>query len=157
MTSLSPISDGQPLTYELINQIIGAVNNLSKSSSEAGTERVIEVFGPNITATNNVQIFIGEFILNFGNIKNAKESTAKATVQFGNKPFTSNPYVVMSIVDPSNDEASDISYVSLTAINITKSGFTCMARRLVAGKDAKNKDKLKVNFVAIGPLSPTAT
>lgn len=157
MTSITPISDGQPITYELINQIIGSINNLSKSTNEAGTERIIEVFGPNISATNNVQIYTGEFFINFGNIRNAKESTATAQIQFGNKPFTAIPYVIMSVVDPSNDDNSEISYVSLTAIDITRNGFTCKARRMVAGKDNKNKDKLKVNFIAIGPLSPTAS
>jgi hypothetical protein len=157
MTSITPISDGQPVTYELINQIIGSINNLSKSTSEAGTERIIEVFGPNISQTNNVQLFIGEFFINFGSIKNAKESTATAEVEFGKKPFSALPYVIMSVVDPSNETNSEISYVSLTAINITKSGYTCKARRMVSGKDNRNKDKLKVNFIAIGPLSPTAS
>lgn len=156
MTNLNPISDGQPLTYETINLMIGAINSLSPT--EAAVNQVIEVTGGNIArSTDNVQMFVGEFFLSFGNIKNNKQSNASAQVKFGNRPFTATPYVFVTAVDPSNDAMADMSFISLTLIDITKSSFTCKGRRLWAGNDAVNKDKLKVNFLAIGPVAPQTT
>lgn len=155
MTNLPPISDGQPVTYEFLNLMVGAINNLSKAANSQGEtpkNQDIEVGGVGypITAQTGVSIVVGKFSLKFGSIQNAKQSTAQTTVKFSGQ-FKSDPLVFVTPVDPSADDNADISYVSLVLAKVSKTQFTCKGRRMVAGKDATNKDTLDVNFIAIGP------
>lgn len=155
MTNIPPISDGQPVTYEFLNLMVAAVNKLAKSETEGGGQQDIEVTsgtGYTLGKATDVSIVIGQFNLRFGSIANAKQSTATSTVKFSGQ-FKSPPLVFVSAVDPSSDSAADISYISLTVTQVSGTQFTCKGRRMVAGKDAANKDNLKVNFIAIGPAS----
>jgi hypothetical protein len=154
MTNIPPISDGQPVTYEFLNLLVAAVNKLSKSETQGGGQQGIEISGKgySLSKASDVSILIGQFNLKFGSISNAKQSTSTANVQFGGQ-FKSPPLVFVSAVDPSSDSAADISYISLTVTQVSGTQFTCKGRRMVAGKDAANKDNLNVNFIAIGPAS----
>jgi hypothetical protein len=154
MTNIPPISDGQPVTYEFLNLLVAAVNKMAKSETEGGGQQDIEISGKgySLSKASDVSILIGQFNLKFGSIANAKQSTATSTVQFGGQ-FKSPPLVFVSAVDPSSDSAADISYISLTVTQVSGTQFTCKGRRMVAGKDASNKDNLNVNFIAIGPAS----
>lgn len=151
MTSIPLISDGQPVTYEFLNLLVGAVNKLSKPDTD-GSDQDITITGGtgfSLPKSSGVSVVIGTFTLNFGSIKNAKQSTAKATPKFSGE-FKDPPLVFVSAVDPSSDTNEDISYLSLTVTQTSATQFTCKARRMVAGKDSTNKDKITVNYIAIG-------
>jgi hypothetical protein len=155
MTNIPPISDGQPVTYEFLNLVVAAVNKLAKSETEGGGQQDIEISsgsGYSLSKASDVSIVIGQFNLKFGSIAKAKQSTATATVKFSGQ-FKSAPLIFVSAVDPSSDSAADVSYISLTTTQVSATQFTCRGRRMVAGKDAADKDNLKINFIAIGPAS----
>lgn len=151
MTNIPLISDGEPVTYQFLNTLVGAVNKLAKPDTD-GEIQDITITGQrySLTKSQPAAILIGTFSLNFGSIKNAKQSTAQAQVEFDKAKFKSAPLVFVSAVDPSSDDNSDISYISLTVTSISATQFKCKARRMIAGKDATNKDKIDVNFIAIG-------
>ena len=154
MTSIPLISDGQPVTYEFLNLLVGAVNKLSKPETGGEDQDITITGGTNysLPKSSGVSVVIGSFTLNFGSIQNAKQSTATATAKFSGQ-FKSAPLVFVTAVDPSSDTNSDISYISLTVTQVSAAQFTCKGRRMVAGKDATNKDKIDVNFIAIGPAT----
>lgn len=151
MTNIPPISDGQPLTYEYIQLMVDAINNLSKT--EAATNQVVEVSGGNVLpSTDNVNIVTGTFTLNFGAVTNAgKQSSARKTVTFGGK-FSKRPVLTLTPRDPSTaGENEQTSHISLVIASLSASEFTCRAKRIIGNQT--EKDEIEVQFIAIGPAS----
>ena len=151
MTNIPPISDGQPVTYEFLNLIVGAVNKLSTpETGEANQD--IEVSGSSYSLNKNdpVSIVVGRFTLEFGSLANVKTSVASKTLKFDGQ-FKSAPLVFLSAVDDTAEKLNTTSYVSLMATEVTKSNFICRGRRTLSGKEAREKDTITVNFLAIGP------
>jgi hypothetical protein len=146
-----PISDGQPITYEFLNQVVSAVNKLGKTESGESNQD-IEFRGVSyaLNKKDSVLVVMGKFSMEFGSLANVSSSTARKTIKF-NGNFKQPPLVFLSAVDESADKQADTSYVSLIATDISKSAFTCRARRTLSGKSAQKKDELVINFLAVGP------
>jgi hypothetical protein len=152
-----PISDGQPVTYEFLNQVVDAVNKLGKIDSEgSGQDITIKGSGQSVGysfgAKAAVEIIVGRFSLEFASIANVSKSTSQKTIKIGGN-FKSPPLIFLSPVDETAEKSATTSYISIVATNVSKTSFTCRARRTIAGKDAQKKDEIIVNFLAIGPTS----
>jgi hypothetical protein len=146
-----PISDGQPITYEFLNQVVSAVNKLGKTESgESNQDVEFRGVGYSLNKRDSILVVVGKFSLSFDSLSDITTSTRKKTLSF-NSNFKQPPLVFLSAVDESAEKQDDTSYVSLIATDISKSAFTCRARRTLSGKKAQSGDKLVVNFLAVGP------
>ena len=150
MSNLNTVPEGAPLTYELINQIINAINELQPA--ETGLNQVFEAFGSRLgRGTNsNVIIATGEFRLNFGEQgpNQIKGGAARANITFpSGANFREKPYVLISMEDSGSDQNS---FVVATMFDVKKSGFTVRARRLISSKKGLERDEIIGTFLAIG-------
>lgn len=150
MASIPRISDGQPVTYEFLNLLVDAVNQLSNPET-GGANQDIEVTGSSYSLNKNdpVAIVVGRFTLEFGALTGRGGSVRAKTIQFDGQ-FKNTPLVFLSAVDDTADEANTTSYISVVATKVSKTSFTCRGRRTYAGKKAMQEDNITVNFVAIG-------
>jgi hypothetical protein len=140
---INPISDGEPVTYELLNAIINQVNSIVIPTDEQA--QIIKVYGNTIGRKEDdvVKIAVG-----------SQEVNVTATgivndIRF-NFPDGSNfqaaPYVTASIIDYKN-EGQGISIGSLTITSITNQNFTA---RLKLITDLKKATTVRVNYIAVG-------
>lgn len=147
MARVNPISDGQPLTYELLNQIINAVNDIKVEQRDI-RKSIIDVIANNIKGDDDeiVKVRLGTLELEF--IKG--EAGARKSVTWGSRvTFTEKPFVAISVEDPTE---KNIVLPVPVLFNVTKEGFSVRAKRLTAGvQDGVSADTLLVHYIAIGP------
>lgn len=144
MARVDAIPDGQPLTYEIINQLISQVNKIKDVPEEE--EQLIEISTPKVNVNNKDQVAkIHASIKDFTLAKN--DSNKRVEVNFPKETFTDNPIVVASIMDM-DKSVGGISMANLTIIEVTNKGFVARVQTLKSSKDLIN---LKVSYIAIGP------
>ena len=153
MSNLNTVPEGAPLTYELINNIINAINQLQKT--DTGVNQIIEVFGARIGRKDNDQvlIFVGEFELKFGSVSTGqtKNLNARSTIKFpSNNTFTEKPYVAIAIEDPTNT-SGNMSFVVASITDLRKDGFMIRGRRLLPPSGKAESDTIRGTYIAIGP------
>jgi hypothetical protein len=152
MTNLNVVPEGSPLTYELINQMINAINDLQKG--DGGLNQIIDVYGARIGTKEDdkVLIFAGEFDLKFSAVSSgqSKSLTARQQVKFPSRNnFTKKPYVAIAIEDPSVG-SGNTSFIIATLSDVKRDGFLVRARRLLSPKGTAEADKVKGTYIAIG-------
>jgi len=146
MVRINPISDGQPVTYELFNQMIAAINNIEDQQEELQNQ-VIQVFGDNLSSQGEVvKIACGAVELSFAE----KNANASAEATFSKRvAFSKRPYIALSVKDPS---VNTITLPVPVIFEVTRTGFKVRARRLTSGvKDKDVVDKMVLNYIAVGP------
>lgn len=152
MSNLNTVPEGAPLTYELINSIINAVNQLQKT--ETANQQIINAYGARIGQldTDEVLILAGQFDLSFSKVSTGqtKNLTARQEVSFAkDNSFTKKPYVAIAIEDPTPSDGN-MSFVIASLTNVTQSGFTVRARRLMPPKGVLPSDNIVGTYIAIG-------
>lgn len=148
MARVNPISDGQPLTYELLNQIINAVNDI-KIEQEDVKRSIIDVLAPTIKGADDeiIKIRCGTLELDFSK----GEAGAKTSVTWGDKVnFSEKPYILVTLEDPTVSAKEHLLPVSVL-YNVTKNGFSIRAKRVTANPNTTSADQIIVNYMAIGP------
>lgn len=144
MGNINTIQDGAPFTYELINQIIEKVNNLT--GPEGDEEDAIEVDYPG--QSNNEtkpRISVG-----IKNVTVPKDRTSYTTdkIRYKGGDFNTTPVVIASIADNDLDDGLQMGHLSIK--NIEKGGFRCKIKLIKArGKDVN----FTINYIAIGGTS----
>jgi hypothetical protein len=140
---INPISDGEPVTYELLNAIINQVNSIVVPSDDQA--QIVKVYGNTIGRKEDdvVKIAVGSQEVNVtatGVVNDIKFNFPDGT------NFQSSPYVTTSIIDYKG-EGQGISIGSLTITSITNQNFTA---RLKLITDLKKATTVRVNYIAIG-------
>ena len=151
-TSINVISEGQPITYELINQIISTVNSVKQTTEEIN--QVIEVYGgERLGRAEDRKIIIqaGDFRLNFNEGTSTKAARANAEVSFPTQSvFSKRPYVTLAVEDgTSSSKGGKNSFITTTVTDLTTKGFTVRARRLTTNANVE-EDSVRIHYIAIG-------
>lgn len=152
MARVNAISEGQPLTYDLINEIINQVNQVKELPDDFGQS--VEVYGPDIGMSDQdtVKIVTGSEDFAFGVNDSSKSIEIKFKPQKNKNGviFSKNQVIVVaSVVDTEiNKAGGGIQMANLTITSITKSGFEATVQILKA--DSKKKLNMTVNYIAIG-------
>lgn len=149
MARINAISEGQPLTYELINQIINEVNKIKELPEDFGQN--VEVYGPDLGMSEEDTVKIVSGVYEF-DIK-GKDISRDIDVPFRSRASGTifnkdNVVVTASIVDRERGKSgAGIQMATLTITNITKTGFEAKVRLI---KSLKDTVTLQVHYIAIG-------
>lgn len=151
-TNINVISEGQPVTYELINQIINTVNSVKQTTDEVS--QVIEVYGgQRLGRSEDRKIIIqaGDFALNFNEGTGRRATRATAEVSFPTQSvFSVRPYVTLAVEDTtSSAQGGRDSFITTTVSDLTTKGFRVRARRLVTNANTE-QDIVRIHYIAIG-------
>jgi hypothetical protein len=146
MARVNGISDGQPLTYELLNQIISEVNKIKDVPEDFGQN--VEVYGPSLGMSEQDTVKVVSDVHQF-DIK-AKDITVNLDVKFkrGGNFSKDNIVVVASIVDRAfGKSGGGAQMANVTITNITTTGFEARVQIL---KQVKQNISLELHYIAIG-------
>lgn len=142
-SNLTAISDGEPITYALLNQIIEQVNSLTVA--ETTQKQTINVYGETIQTAENdvVNIAVGQQPLTVS----AKGGKQDVPIKFPkNVEFKAVPFVTATVVDYKG-EGQGISFANVTIIQINKGGFTARVRLV---SELKKDTEINIHYIAIG-------
>lgn len=142
MARVDPIQDGQPITYELFNQLIDAVNNPKGNDK---TQQDVEVYilkqlGPKIEKT----AVIDAGTVSFTMPKN--DTTKVVNIKYKSANFTEVPVVTATLLDTVK-KGGGISLANITIIDVSKDSCDIKIKTL---KSDDSETTLKINYIAIG-------
>lgn len=147
MARLNVISEGQPITYDVLNQIIQDLNNLQKNVPE-DTDQNIEVEGPDIGRSDQDSVKIISGIKQF-DIK-GNDIVVNVDVKFPKGNFSKNSVVVVaSVIDKNFGQGAGggAQMANATITNISTNGFVARVQIL---KSVKKQVSLELHYIAIG-------
>lgn len=147
MARINVLSDGQPITYGLINQIINSINDLEPP--ERDTNQAIDVYGKGIRRGDNERIVIISDTESPVTISKNSIAT-NIEVKFKNGVFSSPPVVTATLVDSRRGDG--ISLANLTITEVAKTHFKAKIKLLQA---ADSETNLKINYIAVGAGTTT--
>jgi len=144
------LNDGNPLTYEWLNNLVVELNAVKHSQDRYANNTKV-TFVPDHLATKgttlNIQFLTGKAMVSL----NKGESFAKSRVKFSNA-FLDKPMIIPSINFTNN--ANDV-LATVWATNIDETGFMLNAYRF--GKlDNKKATPITVSYIAIGKSKATS-
>jgi hypothetical protein len=143
MARINTISDGQPFTYQLLNQIIQSINDIKEP--EEGNEELIEIRGPETSNSKNKPLVI----FDSDTLTIPENQTSRdATRAFRGGGFNSNPIVIATLVDPEAGGTVPIGYLIVT--KVTNNNFTYRVKLLRKRTKSTN---VEINYVAFGTTS----
>lgn len=144
MSRLNQISDGQPFTYELLNNIIESIREIK--SPEEGDDSIVEIIGKGSNDKNKPLIIFGYDEISIP----ANQTGENKTIGFeGNTNFSNeNPIVLATLVDPEAGGSVPIGYLIVT--KTTNSNFDCRVKLI---RSRTNSTVVRVNYVAFGFIS----
>lgn len=150
MARINAISEGQPLTYDLINEIINQVNEVKEIPDDFGD--AVEVYGPDLgkSQQDSVSIVTGSYKFNIGKNEISKDVEIKFNTKKNNgKIFNKDSVIVTaSVVDVEiGKNNGGIQMATLTITKITKTGFNARVQIL---KESDSQTTLKIHYIAIG-------
>jgi hypothetical protein len=153
MARLNTIADGQPFTYQLLNGIIEAINNIKIPEGDDGAdEELVKIVGPGLDPKNKPMIVFGREDVSIsgnetganGSITFGKDNGKGQKANFNNE----NPIVVASIVDAESGGGVPIGYLTITSV--TNSEFKYRIKLI---RKREKVTPLQINYVAFGVTS----
>ena len=142
MARLNTISDGQPFTYQLLNQMIEVINAIPQIDDEENSP--VEIRGPGGTSKNKPMILFGSDTVDIPENQTGAEGEAKFSSNFDNE----NPIVVATLVDPKAGGAIPIGYLTLTSVTNNRLKY-----RVKLIRKRPNTTTVLINYVAFGYTS----
>lgn len=144
--ALNSISDGQPFTYQLLNNIIEEILDLKKAvSKKAGGDgdegEAIEVIGPNGGSKVKPMIIFDTFVFTMPE----NQTGFTSDVKFRSNFIDDSPIVVGTLVDKDDDGGIPTGYLTIT--KVSKSLFTIRVKLIRKRNKSTN---FQVNYIAIG-------
>jgi hypothetical protein len=139
-------SDGQPLTYELLKQIIDQVNRVS-SSDLNDVKQIVNVYGEGISQQEDAKaaIVTGQRVIT---LQKGNNSRTTQTITFP-AVFSANPYVTVTIVDINTAKAEGgVNGAVATVVGLNKNGMTVKIELL---KEVPVNTSVRLNYIAVGP------
>lgn len=146
MARLNGISDGQPLTYELLNQIISEVNKIKSVPEDS--DQSIKVDGPAIGLSDQDSVKIISDVHQF-DVK-GNDITVNLDINFkkGGSFSKENIIITTSIVDRAlGKSGGGAQMANVTITNISTKGFEARVQIL---KQVKKPISLELHYIAIG-------
>lgn len=145
MARIPALSDGQPLTYELINKIIEKLGSIKDPIEDQSQN--IEVYGPNINRTSRGRAKIVSGVASRSLKTSAVEEIFTIEYNQGKAGtlFTKPPIVVATLVD--SEKGADPDMATLTIIEQNQKNFKVKVRVL---KSKKKNVPIIINYIAIG-------
>lgn len=140
MARFNTISDGQPFTYQLLNQIIESLNDVRDAVGEA-EEADITIKGPGEGSQQRPLIIYDRTTVEIPENQTAINKTAKFRTNFSND----NPVVLATIVDPDAEDGTPMGYITIK--NVTQKDFTYRIKLIRKRTKTTN---LQINYIAIG-------
>lgn len=144
MARINTISDGQPFTYQLLNSIIEAINDIKVPEGEDADE-LLRIVGPGLNDKNKPLVIFGRDSLTIPENQTGANGSAKFTPNAFNNQ---NPIVMATLVDPEAGGAIPIGYLTITAVSSQNFQYRVKLIR----KRAKSTN-LEINYIAIGATS----
>jgi hypothetical protein len=140
--AVSELSDGNPLTYNWLNDLVAEINNTSKEVKSVTGSSKINMIADHMAQTTYVQMVTGELTINLS----GKQSIDSKPVTFVT-PFTSSDVLVIPAINFTNS-AEEI-YATAWVTNINESGCTIRIKRF-APIDKKKSTPITIKYLAIG-------
>jgi hypothetical protein len=145
MARINTISDGQPFTYQLLNGMIEAINNITVPDG-GDSDELINIVGPDVNnAKNKPQIVFGKDQIDIPDNQTGQNKSIKFP---GGGNFNNDPIILATLVDPETDGAIPIGYLTITSVS--KSEFKCRVKLI---RKRSKGTTVEVNYVAIGTTS----
>ena len=144
--TVSNLSDGNPLTYNWLNDLVAAINQTSKDVKSVTGSSKINMIADHMASTAYVQMLTGQTTVNIA----GKQSLDKTLVTFST-PFASSDVLVIPAINFTNN-AEEI-YATAWVTNINESGCTIRVKRF-APIDKKKSTPITINYLAIGKGKP---
>jgi hypothetical protein len=144
---INPISDGQPVTYELLNQIIEQVNKVSVSDT-TDVKQIVEVRGRGIAYQENDRAVIAA-----GKITIAIPKTQSIPIQTVTFPvtFTQTPYVTLTIVDTSISKTTGgLQAATATVVELNQTTMKVIIKLI---RQVEVATSIQLHYIAVGPVS----
>ena len=152
MSNIS-LSDGEPITYDLIQQLIQTVNSLDASINGPGKKgyQQISVTGNGFRGINDITILCDTQILDL-----SEKQTYRFNVQIPGSVFSTPPHVVATIADLEGKKGDVLNapYATISIGKVTKGQFEC---RIDIIKSVAKNTQIKVNYIAIGKTSDSTS
>lgn len=141
--TLNQISDGQPVTYELLNAIITQVNSIVVPADNQ--KQNIMVVGNTIQTAEDdkVVIAVGSREIDIPVSGTKDENDIKFPSNTG---FKAIPFITTSIIDYKG-AGQGISFANATITSITKESFSVRVRLV---SELKKSTTVRLNYIAIG-------
>lgn len=141
--TLNQISDGQPVTYELLNAIITQVNSIVVPADDQ--KQNIMVVGNTIQTAEDdkVVIAVGSREIDIPVSGTKDENDIKFPSNTG---FKAIPFITTSIIDYKG-AGQGISFANATITSITKESFSVRVRLV---SELKKSTTVRLNYIAIG-------
>jgi hypothetical protein len=142
----SMLTDGNPLTYDWLNLLVGEINTLSSSAALGKNNVKIKMIPNHFTtkvSTNTVQILTGKATVTLGKGKSRGKTPP---VKFG-APFAASDVLVVASVNYNGTDPGVDAVCWVT--NIDESGCMFWVKRF----DSVNKKQttpVTINYIAIG-------
>lgn len=140
MARLNTISDGQPFTYQLLNGIIEAINDIKTPEGE-DEEGDITIVGPGRGTSSRPLIIFDRDEVTIPENQTAITETAVFRTNFSNE----NPVVLATIVDPDAGDGTPMGY--LTIKSVSQKNFTYRIKLIRKRTKSTN---IQINYIAIG-------
>lgn len=144
---INQISDGQPITYELLNQIIEQVNKVSTSDLN-DVKQIVEVIGSGIKRTEDARAIIAA-----GSITVVIPKTSNIpiqTIKFS-EIFAANPYVSVTIVDVNTSKQDGgLNAATATVVGLTASEMQVKIQLI---RQIESATSIRLHYIAVGPSS----
>jgi hypothetical protein len=140
--AVSPLSDGNPLTYNWLNDLVVAINKASEDVKSVTGSSKINMIADHMSSAQYVQVLTGGDQINLP----GKESVGKTLVTFST-PFSDPDVLVIPTINFRN--AAEEVYATVWATNINESGCTIRVKRFPP-IDKKKSTPIVINYLAIG-------
>lgn len=140
--AVTELSDGNPLTYNWLNDLVAVINQTSKDVKSVTGSSKINMIADHMSSATNVQMLTGKTVINLA----GKESIDKTLVTFST-PFASPDVLVIPTINFRN--AAEEIYATAWVTNINESGCTIRVKRF-APIDKKKSTPITINYLAIG-------
>lgn len=144
--AVSELSDGNPLTYNWLNDLVVEINKVSGDVKSVTGSSKINMVADHMASTSYVQMLTGKTIINLS----GKESIDKTLVTFST-PFASTEVLVIPAINFRN--AAEEIYATAWVTNINESGCTIRVKRFPP-IDKKKSTPITINYLAIGKGKP---
>lgn len=142
MARLNTLADGQPFTYQLLNTIIEAVNDIE--TPEGDDTELVTIKGPGTNnSKNKPMIIFDRDPIVIPESRTAESGRAQFRSNFNNQ----NPIVIATLVD-NEDDSTPIGYLVVTAVD--NKGFNYRVKLIRKRSKSTN---MEINYVAIGVTS----
>jgi hypothetical protein len=144
--AITELSDGNPLTYNWLNDLVVEINKVSGDVKSVTGSSKINMIADHMPTTTYVQMLTGKAIINLS----GKESIDKTLVTFST-PFSSPDVLVIPTINFRN--AAEEIYATAWVTNINESGCTIRVKRFPP-IDKKKSTPITINYLAIGKGKP---